>query len=170
MKVLKHLSILLIFLSCNNSQRELFSIDYNYINGQYKIDEIFKEDNLVRDSLIIKSIKALFRKDAISNTSYYGNWLGYYYISKYENKMLILRVDEDKIFDEILIFADKESNQYYSYHIAREYYDGYDFELLSTELKHNKLTKNLKVGYFDSKTQCDVITLDTIIYQKIKIQ
>ena len=41
---------------------------------------------------------------------------------------------------------------------------------LLSELKHNKLTKKLKVGYFDSKAQCDVITLDTIIYQKIKIQ
>ena len=81
---------------------------------------------------------------------------------EYQNKTQY----QNKRFDS----RDKGSNQYYSYHIAREYYDGYDFELLSTELKHNKLTKNLKVGYFDSKAQCDVITLDTIIYQKIKIQ
>ena len=170
MKIIRHLPILLIFLSCNNSQQELFSINFPHINNNYKLLEIEKEDNLVSEPLIIESIKALFSKDANSNTAYYGNWLSYYYISESENKTLILRVDEDKIFDEILIIKDVENNQRYCYHVAREYYDGYDFELLSTELKNDMLKKNLKVGYFDEETQRDIMILDTIIYQKINIQ
>lgn len=169
MNILRYLSILLIFLSCNNSQQKLYSINDQYINNYYKIDEIFKEDNLVRDTLIIESIKNLFRKDINQNNAYYGNWWGYYYISKSENRTLILRVDEDKIFDEILITIDINSNQYYCYHVAREYYDGDDFELMSAELENNKLTKNLIVGYFDLDSQSDIVVLDTIIYQKIML-
>ena len=67
MKIIRHLPILLIFLSCNNSQQELFSINFPHINNHYKLLEIEKEDNLVSEPLIIESIKALFSKDANSN-------------------------------------------------------------------------------------------------------
>lgn len=152
-----------------NSSNDIikFSISYPLINDIYNFENIICEDNLVKDTTVMNCVKSLFEKDSYQNPKYYGNWWSYYYINQSKDTILVLRIDEDKIYDEILIIRNLENYKLESYHVARAYYDGYDYEVLNSELHHNKLKKNLKIGYFDDSGLQNTIILDTIIHQSI---
>lgn len=156
-----------ILLKNSNNDIIKFSIEYPLINDIYNFKSITYEDNLVKDTTIINCVKSLFEKDSYQNPKYYGNWWSYYYINQSKDTILVLRVDEDKIYDEILIIRNLKNDTLESYHVAREYYDGYDYGVLNSELHQNKLKKNLKLGYFDDSGLKNTIILDTIIYQSI---
>ena len=156
-----------ILLKNSNNDIIKFSISYPLINNIYNFENIICEDNLVKDTTVMNCVKSLFEEDSYQNPKYYGNWWSYYYIKQSKDTILVLRIDEDKIYDEILIIRNLENYKLESYHVAREYYDGNDYGVLNSELHHNKLKKNLKIGYFDDSGLQNTIILDTIIYQSI---
>lgn len=156
-----------ILLKNSNNDIIKFSIEYPLINDIYNFENIICEDNLVKDTTIINCVKSLFEKDSYQNPEYYGNWWSYYYINQSKDTILVLRIDEDKIYDEILIIRNLGNYNFESYHVARAYYDGDGYETLNSELHHNKLKKNFKIGYFDDSGLQNTIIFDTIFYQSI---